>query len=211
MYHHFTGVCAGSSLINLLWATARQTYSSAIIPEDDEDEISKNNSSQVIRDITCSSKASLDANYGFPILSRGHTAVNMDVEASKHTGTDPKSRSLPSTFGQNFPTCYTSHNVISHNILSDSDYPPMKTIKGHKFGSVITLKERSLLAGGASVARLSMENTAHQLKKSSKQGILKTLLTVGTLLMLGSRLISLVVTALLIGPWLYMTICEYKL
>ena len=217
-----TGLCGVSSMMNLTWAIARQIHTSSIKPEERESDpplvaspITTVQSSTEAASQTAPSQElqSPDANYGFPIVlktSRVSIKMNNDAEniqTARCNGSVSRSRSLPNSYLPNYQNIYNSHTFASHNMLSDPSHPQMKPIKGHKFGSVITLKERNLLAGGISATSLS--SRMYPKKKSQiKSNFLKILLTSGALLMLSARLTTFVITALLIGPWIYMTVCE---
>ena len=123
-----------------------------------------------------------------------------------------KSLSLP-TMGKpshhhHNPGLYHSQNLLTQAILTQSSRP----IKEHKFGSVITLKERSLLgvSNGVPLCGAPRTCTSPQNEDSkTKSNMLVTLLLVlGVLLLLGARVMGLVACALVLGPWIFMGTCE---
>ena len=97
---------------------------------------------------------------------------------------------------------YNSQNFPVKPLLNE--HYPAKQIKCHKFGSVITLKERSLLGGGHSLGLLCDEDKS----QAKPKPIARVLLACGLILLLVARVVAFYMTSLLIGPWIYMTACK---
>ena len=122
-----------------------------------------------------------------------------------------KSSSLP-TMGKPLqnPTIYHSQNLLAQSILAQS--ATMRPIKGHKFGSVITLKERSLLGVANSVALCGAPRACpgetEESVSTKEKALMSLLLLLGVVLLVVSRLMGLLSCTLVVGPWIFMGACK---
>ena len=138
------------------------------------------------------------------------------TSVTKLEGCPLKTSSLPARKSE-YSGLY-QNNFKSQNLLASIQNPPMRSIKEHKFGSVITLKERSLwvgvgpnpinYSGGGFSSKMIRNRTK---KEKSEKCVMHTLFMIGSMMMLISRLAAFVVSALLVGPWIFMIDCKFHL
>ncbi|KAF2364282.1 XK-related protein [Trinorchestia longiramus] len=133
--------------------------------------------------------------------------IDRNLKINQHC--EHKSSSLPSKPGTGYQAMYLSNAFASSGLLD----VPVKNIKEHKFGSVLTLKERNLMTntsngnvrGGNELRSLS----ALDMNSCSPSTLLQVLQVLTGLLLLTTRLAALTAAAIMVGPWLYMTTCVH--
>ncbi|XP_047738297.1 uncharacterized protein LOC125178495 [Hyalella azteca] len=135
---------------------------------------------------------------------RGSQSLPKFLDSNNDHQNGSKFFSLPSNSG--YQPMQLGSVCVSSGLLD----VPLKPIKTHKFGSVITLKERSLMTSNSHNNVHCVNNKA---LRDSGNHLTATLVSavaaLSAVLLLAARLAALTVTALMIGPWLYMTACVH--